>query len=260
MLNKTLKYILIGVAGALILGGLAALILSGKSEREAIKCTGLNVVVLDSLENDFISAKDVRLFLEKEYGEYLGVALDSIDLNKIEEILDGRRAVAKSEAYVTKDGLLNIEVTQRKPVVRFQKGGEGFYADAEGCVLPLQSSYASHVQIVDGDIPIDMKCGYKGQIDNPKQKEWFDKVMRVVNFINGNGTWKDRIVQIHVSDGGELTMIPREGTERFLFGQPVNIEDKFSRIEKYYSAIRPAKGDGHYKTISLEYDGQIVCR
>jgi hypothetical protein len=31
-------------------------------------------------------------------------------------------------------------------------------------------------------------------------------------------------------------------------------------MEIYYSNILPAKGSDTYSTISVEYDGQIVCR
>ena len=257
MLTKTLKYIVILLVGALIIGTMGVAVLMGRQSRKPLVCKGLEVVVLDSLENDFVSRKDVKIFLEKEYGSYLGKQLDSIDLHKVEKIIDGRSAVLKSEAFVTKDGILHIEVTQRKPVVRFQKADGGFYADQDGYIFPLQSSYASYVQIIDGEIPINTKSGYKGEIEDPAQKEWFDKVMQLVNFIESS-SWKDKIVQIHVGNGGELKIIPREGNERFILGQPVNIRDKFSRIEKYYGAI--AANGKQYRTVNLKYDGQIVCR
>ena len=102
-----------------------------------------------------------------------------------------------------------------------------------------------------------MKSGHKGEIENPEEKIWFDKVMKLVNFIE-DSPWKERIVQIHVGNGGDLTLIPREGEEKFIIGQPMNIEDKFARIEKYYTAIAPL--ERNYKTINLIFDGQIVCR
>ncbi|MBO5471032.1 MAG: hypothetical protein J5976_01130 [Bacteroidales bacterium] len=257
MLNRTLKYLMTIIVGVLIFGLAAVSVIAGKQSRKQLTCKGLEVTVLDSLENDFVSAADVRRFLDKEYGTYLGTPLDSMNLSRVEDIIDGRSAVLKSEAFVTKDGILHIEVTQRKPIVRFQKQEGGFYADKEGYVFPLQSSYASYVQIVDGEIPINMKSGHKGEIEDPVQKAWFDRVMKVVNFIEGSA-WKDRIVQIHVDNGGELTLIPRTGEERFILGQPVNIADKFSRIEKYYAAI--AGTDRKYSMVNLKYDGQIVCR
>ena len=259
-MKKAVRYLITALVGVLIFGTVSIAFRAGVKSREPIQCKGLNVVILDSLENDFVSRTDVKKFLEKEYGQYIGIPIDSINLSRIEDIIDGRSAVMKSEAYVTKDGMLNIKVTQRKPIVRFQKEDGGFYADAEGFVFPLQSSYASYVQIVDGNIPINMKSGHKGKIENPKEKEWFDKVMNVVNFIEGSKIWKDRIVQIHVDNGGELILIPREGKERFNIGQPVNIKDKFDRMATYYTAIAANREGKTYRTVTLKYDRQIVCR
>jgi cell division protein FtsQ len=257
MLNRTLRYIITIVTVVLVFGTAAVAVIAGRNSRKPLVCKSLDVVIVDSLENDFVNKADVKRFLDKEYGGYIGTVLDSIDLCRIETIIDGRSAVMKSQAFVTKDGTLHIKVTQRKPIVRFQKSDGGFYADTEGYVFPLQSSYASYVQIIDGDIPINMKSGHKGEIENPEEKIWFDKVMKLVNFIEGS-PWKERIVQIHVGNGGELTLIPREGEEKFIIGQPMNIEDKFARIEKYYTAIAPL--ERNYKTINLIFDGQIVCR
>lgn len=259
-MKKAARYMIMIALGAIVLGVIAAAVIAGKTNRDTLECRSLSVEILDSLENDFVSVKDIRQFLDREYGQYIGMPLDSIDLSRIEKIIDGRSAVHKSEAYVTRDGILHIKVTQRKPVVRFQKGDSGFYADIEGFVLPLQSSYSSHVQIVDGDIPINMKSGHKGMIEDPKEKAWFDRIMAVIRYIENSSVWKDRIVQIHIEDGGELTLVPREGTERFQFGQPVNIEDKFDRIGKYYTGIAASGKDASYRSVSVEYDGQIVCR
>ena len=257
MLNRTVRYIITIVTVVLVFGTAAVAVIAGRNSRKPLVCKSLDVVIVDSLENDFVNKADVKRFLDKEYGGYIGTVLDSIDLCRIETIIDGTSAVMKSQAFVTKDGTLHIKVTQRKPIVRFQKTDGGFYADAEGYVFPLQSSYASYVQIIDGDIPINMKSGHKGEIENPEEKIWFDKVMKLVNFIE-DSPWKERIVQIHVGNGGDLTLIPREGEEKFIIGQPMNIEDKFARIEKYYTAIAPL--ERNYKTINLIFDGQIVCR
>ena len=259
-MSKTVRHIINGVSGALLAACLVVAYMSGVSCRAPLKCTGLNVVIADSSMNRFVSKADVKKFLDKEYGEYVGMLLDSIDLAKVEKIIDGRSAVNKSEAYTTRDGMLNVKVTQRTPVVRFQKSDGGFYADAEGFLFPLQSSYASRVQVIDGDIPLKANSGYKGEITAEKERAWLGKVIDLVNYMENSRTWKDKIVQITVCDGGELIMVPREGTERFHFGQPDEIQEKFRKMEKYYTAVVPAKGEKEYSVVNLEYDGQIVCR
>ena len=259
-MSKTVRHIINGVSGALLAACLVVAYMSGVSCRAPLKCTGLNVVIADSSMNRFVSKADVKKFLDKEYGEYVGMLLDSIDLAKVEKIIDGRSAVNKSEAYTTRDGMLNVKVTQRTPVVRFQKSDGGFYADAEGFLFPLQSSYASRVQVIDGDIPLKANSGYKGEITDEKERAWLEKVIELVNYMENSRTWKDKIVQITVCDGGELIMVPREGKERFHFGQPDEIQEKFRKMEKYYTAVVPAKGEKEYSVVNLEYDGQIVCR
>lgn len=259
-MSKTVRNIINISSAVLLTACLAAAYAFGVSCRTPIKCTGLNVVIADSSKNSFVSAADVKKYLDREYGDYVGQFLDSIDLVKVERIVDGRSAVHKSQAYTTRDGMLNVRVTQRVPIVRFQKEDGGFYADAEGFLFPLQSSYSSRVQIIDGQIPLKANSGYKGEITDEKEKEWLRKVLEVVNYMESSKVWKDKIVQITVTDGGELTLVPRQGKEKFQFGQPDDIAGKFRKMEMYYTHILPEKGSEAYTSVNVEYDGQIVCR
>ena len=113
------------------------------------------------------------------------------------------------------------------------------------------------VQVVDGDFPIDVERGFKGQIEDTGQREWLMRVVGMAEYIRGS-EWKNRISQIHVSGNGEVLLVPSEGKERFLFGQPVEIETKFGEMEKYYRMILPLKKE--YRQVDLRFDGQIVCR
>ena len=116
------------------------------------------------------------------------------------------------------------------------------------------------MQVIDGNIPLAANSGYKGAIESPAEQEWFDNMMNVVNYIEGSKVWKDKIVQISIDAKKDIILIPREGNERFIFGQPTDIKDKFAKMEKYYTHIIPAKGEGYYRFVDLKYEGQIVCR
>lgn len=259
-MNKILRHILIGTGVTLLAAGMVTAFTAGVSSRRAILCKGLEIKIIDSLQNSFVTKRDIRTYIDKEYGTYIGQPIDSIDLVRIEDIVDGRSAVRKSEAYVTKDGIVHIDVTQRKPVVRFQKPDGGFYADSEGYIFPLQRSYASHVQVIDGNIPLAANSGYKGAIEDPKEKAWFADMMNLVNHVEKSRIWNEKIVQMSVDRNGDIILVPREGNELFVFGQPVEIANKFRKMEKYYTHILPAKGEGRYKRVDLRFKGQIVCR
>lgn len=247
-MNRTVRNIIIIVGAILVSVCLSASYFAGVSSRKPLTCKGLKVTIADSACNSFISRNDVRKFLESEYGQYKDLSLESLDLDKIEKVLEGKSAINNTEAFVTKDGMLNINITQRRPAVRFQGAKGGYYADAEGRSFPLQKSYASHVPVVDGNIP---------EITDTAR---IIKTTALVNYLESSNVWKDKIVQIRIDDKGDLILVPREGKERFIIGQPCDIKEKARKMEMYYTHIIPEKGSGKYKTVDLRFKGQIVCR
>lgn len=258
-MSRIVKHILKAFAAVLTAAVLFFAYFCGVRQRSNLKCTGLNVTIIDSTVNRFVTAEEVKKTLEKQYGEYIGVQIDSIDLMKIEETIDRKSAVKKSEVYTTMDGKLNIRITQRKPMIRFQTADRGFYADEDGILLPLQSTYTSHVHIVDGNIPLKGNSGYKGVPETEEERLWLQRISDLVKYID-KGAWEGKIVQIHVDKKGDIILVPREGQVRFMLGQPVKLEEKFKKMEYYYRNIIPEKGENHYTWVDLKNKGQIVCR
>ena len=99
----------------------------GSGHRKGLECTGVSICVTDSTLNSFISSSDVKRYIDTEYGSYIGCGIDNVNLDAIENILNGKTAVLNSEAYVTKDGLLNINIIQRKHAVSFIGKNGGFF-------------------------------------------------------------------------------------------------------------------------------------
>ena len=255
------KHIVNIAFGTLLVCVLTGAYLLGMSSRKPIKCKGVSITVTDSAMNRFISAREIKKFLDEELESgYMGIQIDSIDLGRIEEILDSKGAILKSQAYTTKDSLLNVKVTQKMPVVRFQKGTKGFYAVEDCSLFPLQSTYTSHVIVIDGYIPLKIEHGYLGKPDTDQNYKWLQDIVGLVKYIDNSKTWKNKIVQITVLEDSDLMLIPREGQERFLFGQVCDIEEKFEKMGLYYKSIRYRKGEYAYKTVDLRFKDQIVCR
>jgi cell division protein FtsQ len=250
---------LISVAVLAALAALCALIHAGTARERSLRtCEGVRVEYADDYR--FVSEQDIKDYLDKYYGPYIGQRLDSIGLHKVEAILDVQSAILKSEAYTTEDGMLNIRLTQREPVIRFQKDGFGFYADCNGFIFPLQENYTTPVPVMDGAVPLHTTEGYKGALESEKEREWIAGVISLVDYMDKSRIWAENIVQMHVEDNGDIVMIPREGKERFIFGSPFDVKDKFERMEDYYRYILPEKGEGYYKTVNVKFDKQIVCK
>jgi len=256
--RKLLRTLGLSALLALLVVGIALVLKAGSHYRDLHSCEKMEVHFRDSLK--FVTAEDVQKRVSVIYGSYVGRKLDSLDLYRIEEVVDAQSAVLRSEAYTTPDGKLHVDVWQREPVIRFQNGDDGFYADSRGSVFPLQDHYSCDVPIVDGRIPVGYRKGYKGEVKNEGEAQWIRQVTAMMDTISKSRTWKDFIVQVTVDSDGELVLIPREGNERFVFGTPDDVQDKLSRMEKYYQYIRPAVEEGHYRTVNVKYKGQIICR
>ena len=257
MKRRIRKLISILVLAALL--AVTLLISAGNGRKRAlITCEGVRVTFADDYR--FVTEDDIKAYLDKYYGAYIGQRLDSIRLHKVEDILNVQSAVLNSEAYTTDDGMLNIMITQREPVVRFQKGDYGFYADECGFIFPLQDNYTSYVPVIDGDIPISSEKGYKGAPENDTERQWMQGIISLLQYMEKSRIWEENIVQMHVDRNGDLVMIPRQGGERFIFGSPFGAAGKLDRMADYYRYILPEKGEGYYRTVNVKFDNQIVCK
>ena len=260
-MNKKLILRRLGLVAMLaaLVAGIAVVLGAERHNRNMQTCQGLDVEIRDNLR--FVTAEDVQKRLGSVYGSYVGQKMDSLDLARIEEIVDAQSAVLRSEAYTTTDGLLHIMIWQREPVLRFQNGADGFYVDDRGYIFPLQDHYSCDVPIVDGCIPVSVGKGYKGEAGKPGEAAWITDVLGMMEDIKGNRKFKDFFVQYSVNSDGDLILVPREGDEKFIFGRPEDIEAKLSRVERYYQYIRPSRGEsGEYKTVNVKYKGHIFCK
>lgn len=256
-MKKGVRNILYLALLVVLMVGFGSIVVLSRAGRDSKKCHSVLVNIAEPYR--FVTEEDVVNRLKKGYGDCIGKHLDSLQLHRIEEIIDGEGAVKKSQAYITEDGVLHISVTQREPFVRFQDSDFGFYVDHEGYIFPLQKNYTSHVIVVDGRVPVNVPVGYKGLAPRKDEQAWVSGMISMLDFMHGT-IWEKNIVQIHVEEGGQLCLVPREGKEKFIFGKPVEVKEKFDRIERYYGFIKPSVEDGHYSRVDVRYDGQIVCK
>ncbi|MBR6346570.1 MAG: hypothetical protein IKR69_04200 [Bacteroidales bacterium] len=245
------------LAGAVALWFAATAASSAK--RHLTSCHGVTVTVLDSASRRFVSRNDVKDYL-KDYGLFVGQRVDSVNLSKIEFILNSKSAIRDCRAYITDDGTLHVDISQREPVVRFQKGQTGFYADRSGFLFPLHKEFSAPVPVVDGEVPLLAKKGFKGEPGSEKERQWLSRIIGLLDYMEQSGIWKENISEISVLESGDLVMIPREGSERFIFGQPTAVKEKFERISRYYDTVAPRYEKGSCKLVDVRCKDQIICR
>ena len=258
-MKAAIRYSLSAVLAVGLVVGMAFIYRLVRQETTRIVCGRLDVNFADSLR--FVSEQDIRDYLDSRYGAYIGERMDSVQLARIEDMIESRSAVSRCEAWATDDGVLHLEVTQRAPVLRFMRSEQdGFYVDGQGYIFPLHPSYTAAVPVVEGAIPVDVPADYKGEARDERERAWIAGVLAMNRHIAANRAWQRRIAHIRVRPGGELLLSLTGREEEFFVGQPQDIPDKLQRIDRYLGVIAPSKPQGYYHTVNVKYKQQIICR
>lgn len=256
-MKKILSYLVVSLLLLSVAGLAVWAYISVKRADSGIVCRKVDIRVKGSSDRLFVSCEDVAASLRSRFGGFEGRRLGDIDLEEVEAFVDGQSSVLKSEVYATPDSCLNIDIVQRNPVLRLLKDGSGCYCDCNGRLFPLQGKTSARVLTVDGDIPLDLSRS--GRPEPERRAKWLDKMVKFAEYA-GSRKWDGRISSVRADSRGELTIYMTDSPEAFLFGTPDDIESKFARIEKWYTALKPAVADRHYRTVNVKFDDQIVCR
>ena len=96
-----------------------------------------------------------------------------------------------------------------------------------------------------------------------KRYEDFLKLINFVKYIEEDSFWSAEIVQIVASSmsSGDirLELVPRSGRHIVQFGTLENAEAKLDKLLAFYNKGLKNIGWDVYRTISVEYEGQVVC-
>jgi cell division protein FtsQ len=232
---------------------------------QQVVCSGIQINISDSLQNAFITKEDVKKLIEKHHKNLVGIPVSMINTYEIEQYLKKMQSVKMAEVYSNIDGIINIDIKQRKPMVRIiNRYNQGYYIDSEGQILPLSSKFTSHVLIMNGNIiePFEISS-------NIKIMDWCDgrtgdiplicKLLEFAKYITQDEFWKAQISQVYVESSTRIELIPRVGAHTILLGSLDGYEMKLKKLKLFYETALPEEGWNKYKQINLKYSNQIVC-
>lgn len=235
------------------------------SKEKEVTCTGFRVIISDSLENNFVSKDDVLSLMTNNEMELLGYQLHRINTKDLEELLNDRTVIKHAEIYKTLNGLVNVKIQQRKPIVRiYNSRNHSYYIDNEGNTMPLSRKFTSHVLIANGYIAEKLE-NQTGNVSNCSKL--IDKqsvnilcdIYDLANFIQENPFWRSQLEQIYVTKNQQFELIPRVGAHVIEFGDISNMEYKFKKLKALYDRGFQIKEWNDYTRINLKYSNQVIC-
>ncbi len=228
------------------------------------ECKAIEINILDSLNIKLIEKKDILLLVNKyTNNKTVGFDFKTIKLNKLEEKLNQNPYLKSVEVYRKSKGVLRIEITQRKPILRIiNNKGNSYYIDKEAVLIPFTKNYSSFQIIANGNIELDFNFTNKDSLPvlnkNNENHKILNDLYTLAYFINENEFYSAQIEQIYVNQLNEFELIPRVGNHLIEFGTVENFEIKFENLKIFYEKALSKVGWNKYTKISVKYNNQIV--
>lgn len=203
-----------------------------------------------------LTDKDVRQTLLRAFGNTLeGTEIASLEVERIERVLEEDPFVLDAETYVGQNNILHVRIQQREPILRvLDNNGGNYYLDADGAKMPTSRNYAARVLVATGNL-----APYSPDFQE-KRRNTLKDVFKLTKELLADDTWASFIQQVHVNNANEIVLVPLIGDQKILLGSVRNLEEKLNKLKIFYQEGMPYAGWRKYKTINLKYSGQVVCR
>jgi CRISPR/Cas system-associated protein Cas10 (large subunit of type III CRISPR-Cas system) len=102
------------------------------------------------------------------------------------------------------------------------------------------------------------------QRDVKKAGDDFNALLNLLKSVERSRFWSAEIVQIILNGGGnenmEVGFVPRSGNFTVDLGTATDVDTKLANLYRFYNKGLDKMGWDKYKSISLRYHGQVVCR
>ncbi len=225
-------------------------------------CSGISISIDDSTEYHFVTKRQLLNLVRGTGSGLLGRPVSSLSLNEIENRVANLRELKVAEAYLTIDGVLNVLVDQRDPVMRvIPDSGGDFFIDDEGVLIRRKNLYTPRLHVVGGDITISQAMlNGVSILDTSIRITILRDVYNFVKYISGDDFWSAQIDQIYVDSRSEIDLIPRVGNHQIHLGTFENYENKLRNLSAFYDKVLPEVGWNKYSVLNLEFRDQIVCK
>ncbi len=192
-------------------------------------------------ENLYVTEEVVNKLLIQNKASVSGIDKETLDLNRVETLLNKHEMIENAEVYFTLDGKLEAEVSQRKPIARVI-GNSSFYLDRNGEIMPLSRFYSARVPLLFGFDGSNVQKAYP-IVKHIREDEFLTKQVIGINRVN--------------SDSYELEL--RERDFKVYFGDTSNVALKFNNFKAFYKKAQKDKKLDTYKRVNLQFGDQVVC-
>lgn len=241
MVKKILNIVLWVATGV----ALALLFMSGRKRYLDTPISGIRVNIERGHDKGFVDDDSLVAYAEAVSGIARGAASSSVDMQRINRMMEDNPWIERGSAYIGLDNMLTINAKEYEPVMRiYDQDGKSSYITNEGIIIPSSPHYTPHLIIASGN--------FNDSTD-------VTEALSIAQAISGDDYLASHIGQIYRNRDNEYELAVNNLPARVVIGDTQAIGDKLWRLrtllEKYYNTEELTV----YKTLDLRYKNQIVC-
>lgn len=250
--KATIRRILFILFWICIGGGMLTLLIAAIGRKNKELCRDSVISIKSSKGNLFIDEKDIGRLLKAATGtDFKGKKVTSIDLSRLEKLLQDNIWVRDAEMWFDNRNVLHIEVWEREPVARiFTTSGNTFYIDSGTRKIPISDKMNVSLPVFTG---FSEKRVYKG-----RDSILMQDVKNMALFLSADPFWQSQVQQVNITGDRKFELIPLVGNHVISFGSGQDMEKKFNRLKIFYKQVLSQSGFDIYKMVDVQYAGQII--
>lgn len=204
------------------------------------KLTNIKVSFTET-ENLYVTEEVVNKLLIQSNDSVSSIDKETLDLNRVEAMLNDHDMIENAEVFLTLDGKLKATVSQRKPIGRVA-GNSSFYLDRNGEIMPLSEYYSARVPLM---------FGFDGST--------VAEVYGIVSYVQNDDFLRKHITGITRLNAEAYALELRENDFQVYFGDTTKIDLKFNNFKAFYKKATKDKKLNTYKKVNLQFGDQVVC-
>ncbi|HZY36707.1 MAG TPA: cell division protein FtsQ [Mucilaginibacter sp.] len=246
------RKLLVGFAWAISLGGLVVLMSFIEIKKSEVICKDVKIYIPGN--QYFIDKQEVDNILNIQSHALIGRLIEQINIHALEVKLKANPFVEFAKVYTDMDGVINVEISQRQPILRIiNHFDQDFYVDQHGLKMPLSPNFTARVPVANGYVD-ELFANHVDTLHTEIATELF----KTADYIRKDSLWDAQIAQLYVNKDHEIELIPRVGNNRILLGNADSLDTKFHNLLVFYKKAIPQVGWSAYKLINIKYANQVI--
>ena len=214
-----------------------------RAEKRMSLYSGVDIEVADSVGTGFVTAADIDRSLGGLRAICAREPRGKINTLALERRLQAMPSVESASVTELNNGRLRLRVKPLVPVLRVMDGNSSYYINAAG--KTISSDQGNFV-----DVPVIV-----GHFKSGKEVA---RLVPMFSYIHRHPEYDALVSSVSVSPRGDIIIVPAVTGHVINMGDTSRIEDKFKRLNRFYSEVMPVKGWEYFDTLSVKYSGRVI--